>query len=286
MKAAFQKDEALLVEVRLALAARKFRLWWLGQSGFLVVNDGRALVLDPYLSDSLTHKYAGTDKPHVRMTERVIDPRLLGSLGVIDAVTSSHNHTDHLDAETLLPILAVNPDAKLIIPAANREFVLQRLGSGHGPRLIELDQGTRASVGSIEFHGIPAAHNTVERDAQGRCRFLGYVIRWGRVILYHSGDTLLHDGLAPALRHFAVDLALLPINGDRPDRRVAGNLDGAQAAQLASDISARCVIPCHYDMFEFNTASPDQFVAACQRLRQAFAVLEPGQGWPEGAGGA
>ena len=29
---------------------------------------GRHLLLDPYLSDSLTRKYADTDKPHVRMT--------------------------------------------------------------------------------------------------------------------------------------------------------------------------------------------------------------------------
>ena len=50
------------------------------------------LLLDPYLSDSLTRKYAATDKPHVRMTELVIDP---ARLDFIDAVTSSHNHTDH-----------------------------------------------------------------------------------------------------------------------------------------------------------------------------------------------
>ena len=55
----------------------------------------------PYLSDSLTAKYAGTDKPHVRMTERAIDP---ARLDFIDVVTSSHNHTDHLDHETLWPL--------------------------------------------------------------------------------------------------------------------------------------------------------------------------------------
>jgi len=32
------------------------------------------------------------------------------------------------------------------------------------------------------------------------------------------------------VKPFKVDMALLPINGDRPERRVAGNLDGAQAA--------------------------------------------------------
>ena len=43
------------------------------------------------------------------MTARVIDP---ARLDIVDVVTSSHNHTDHLDAETLWPLLAANPDAR------------------------------------------------------------------------------------------------------------------------------------------------------------------------------
>jgi L-ascorbate metabolism protein UlaG (beta-lactamase superfamily) len=140
-----------------------------------------------------------------------------------------------------------------------------------------LDDGASLTLGDIEIYGIAAAHNTVERDEDGHCRFLGYVIRWGPLTLYHSGDTLLHDQLIPSLRRFEIDLALLPINGDKPERRVAGNLDGPQAAQLAHDIGARCVIPCHYDMFEFNTASPDEFIAKCQHLGQRYVVLRPGE---------
>ena len=134
-------------------------------------------------------------------------------------------------------------------------------------------------IGDIEIHGVASAHPTIERDQGGHCRFLGYVIRWGPFTLYHSGDTLLHDQLVPSLRRFEIDLALLPINGDKPERRVAGNLDGPQAAKLAHDIGARCVIPCHYDMFEFNTASPDEFVAACARLKQKCHILRNGEGW-------
>src|SRR5437868_3718489 len=104
---------------------RELALWWLGQSGFLVHWAGHYLLIDPYLSDSLTLKYANTDKPHVRMTERVIAPE---RLNFIDVVTSSHNHTDHLDADTLKPLLEVNPGMQVIVPEANREFVASRLG--------------------------------------------------------------------------------------------------------------------------------------------------------------
>jgi L-ascorbate metabolism protein UlaG (beta-lactamase superfamily) len=63
------------------------------------------------------------------------------------------------------------------------------------------------------------------------------------------------------------------------ERRVPGNLSGREAAQLAKDIGARVVIPCHYDMFEFNTASPEEFVAECDRLGQSCQVLQCGEGW-------
>ena len=89
--------------------------------------------------------------------------------------------------------------------------------------------------------------------------------------------------MAEILKPFQVDVAILPINGRYPERRVAGNLNGSEAAQLASDIGARCVIPCHYDMFEFNTASPDEFIKACKALDQGYQVMENGEHWSSAA---
>src|SRR5437763_10803045 len=234
MKAPWQRDGAFIADVERVLDAGSKGLWWLGQSGFLVVQNGRALVLDPYLSDSLTKKYANTDKPHVRITERVVDPSFLGAAcsGKIDLITSSHNHTDHFDPDTLIPLLAiVDLTTTLVVPAANRAVSAARLGAHFSIFFKSLDDGASVTIGDIEIHGIAAAHNTVERDEHGHCRFLGYVIRWGPLTLYHSGDTLPHDQLIPSLRRFEIDLALLPINGNQPERRVAGNTARPQPAQ-------------------------------------------------------
>jgi L-ascorbate metabolism protein UlaG (beta-lactamase superfamily) len=274
MKPAFQKDDALLADIALARSEARSRLWWLGQSGFLLHTRNGTVLFDPYLSDSLTKKYADSDKPHTRITERVIDPARLAG---IDVVTCSHNHTDHFDAETLLPLLAANPRAKLLIPRANRAFVLERLGKVE-EKLVDVDAGERVTVAGVELHGVPAAHNTVERDEHGRCRFLGYVARLNGKTVYHSGDTLPHDGLVRVLAPFKPDLALVPINGNRPERRVAGNLDGRQAALLAYEISAGVAVPHHFDMFEFNTVSPDEFAAECLRLGQKCRILGNGEG--------
>lgn len=270
------QDEAFLANVRDAAAdGEAFHLWWLGQSGFLLQWQGQHLLLDPYLSDSLTAKYAHTDKPHVRMTERVVDP---ARLDFIDIITSSHNHTDHLDAETLLPLLRVNPGLAFLIPAANRSFVAERIQKN--PDFpVGLNDGEQVTVQGFSFTAVPAAHEMVERDEAGRCKFLGYVIRFGPWTVYHSGDTMRYAGMEELLRGFSVDVALLPINGRDPRRKVAGNLNAAEAAALGKKIQARVVIPCHYDMFSFNTANPADFAREAEAIGQPYHVLQAGQRW-------
>ncbi len=201
------REDEFLADVREARSRAGLHLWWLGQSGFLIQWGGKHMLMDPYLSDSLTRKYAATDKPHVRMTKRVVDPE---RLDFVDVVTSSHNHTDHLDAETLDAIIGVNAGIELLIPAANQAFVAERL-TIDAARLRCVDDGTRQEIAGIEFIGVAAAHETVERDDDGRCRFLGYVVRLGGVIVYHSGDTVLYPGMVEKLKQFKIDVALLPI---------------------------------------------------------------------------
>lgn len=271
-----QSHDALLADIHASDRRDEgFRLWWLGQSGFLLQWQGIHVLLDPYLSDSLTRKYSQTDKPHVRMTELVIDPV---RLSFADIVTSTHNHTDHLDAETLCPILANNPSVKLVIAEANRAFVADRLKIDTAAA-IGLDDGTSAETLGIKFSGVASAHETLELDEHGRARFLGYVLEFGRWTLYHSGDTVRYEGMAEKLRRFTIDVALLPINGRAAERRVPGNLTGREAAQLARNIDAKLAIPCHFDMFEFNTAAPDEFIHHCQKLGQPFKVLRCGEQW-------
>ena len=265
-----QSDQALLDDVTRAVREvddDTVRLWWLGQSGYLLQWRKKVIAIDPYLSDSLTVKYAATPKPHVRMSRRVVDPARLNFVRII---LSSHNHTDHLDAETLRPMLRDNP-ARVIAPAANLEMVSQRTGLAIGD-IVGVNDGQAIDIDDFHITPVPAAHDQLERDEQGRCRYLGYVIKAGGFTLYHSGDTVRYEGMADRLRPFNVDVAILPINGK------VGNMEGATAARLAKAIGARIVIPCHYDMFEFNTADPaEQFIPECERLGQAYRVLRLGE---------
>jgi L-ascorbate metabolism protein UlaG (beta-lactamase superfamily) len=267
-------DESFLKDIHQAVGLKEIlHIWWLGQSGFLVQWQGAHLLLDPYLSDSLTKKYAGTDKPHVRMTRRVVDPK---HLDFIDVVTSTHNHTDHLDGETLIPLLEVNPDLVVLVSEANREFAANRLKVASG-RLTGITGDEAVTVGPFTFHAIPSAHECLEPDSEGNHKFIGFVVLAGPWTIYHSGDAAPYDGWAEKLSQFRIDVALLPINGRDPQRGVPGNLDGPEAVKLATAIGADLCIPMHYDMFEFNTVTPAAFRQAARRQGQAFQILRCGE---------
>ncbi|MEP7111072.1 MAG: MBL fold metallo-hydrolase [Ferruginibacter sp.] len=271
---AILKDEALIAEMDSMMSDEEhFYLWWLGQSGFLLQWKGKRILIDPYLSDSLTKKYAATEKPHTRMSELVVKPELLKNISI---VTSSHNHTDHLDAETLMPVLENNPGIKFIIPEANRDFVAERLKSGRDFPFGLID-GRSVTFDGFTFHGIPAKHNEMDRDENGNCKYMGYVIEFGYYSIYHSGDTLWFDGMVDILKPFELYLALLPINGDDPARKVAGNLSCSEAAELGKAINAKWVIPCHYDMFTFNTADVNDFRNESEKRGQPYKILKGGE---------
>ena len=283
----FQKDDEFLRDLNASNPGPDhFSLWWLAQMGYLLQWRGHRLLLDPYLSDSLTHKYATTDKPHVRMTGRVVAPdRLTG----IDGITASHIHTDHLDSETLRPLAAANPGVRLVCPEAIRATARERSGLSDD-RILGLDCAdpssavtagcaSRITVGAFEIEAVPAAHERLDRDAHGRLIAVGWIVRFGGWTVYHSGDTVPYPGMEALLKPHRIDLALLPINGRKPERRVSGNLWGREAASLSKNLGVRCVIPGHYDLFEFNTESPDEFIVTCQTLDQPFAVLRNGQRW-------
>jgi len=239
-------DDAFLADVDAARSEPGVHIWWLGQSGFLVGVEGRHLVVDPYLSDALTRKYADTDTPHVRITRRVVAPE---RLAFVDLVLSTHAHGDHLDEKTLRGI-----GAPLVCPAGTIDEARAR--SGVEP--TGLSEGESAEIGCFRIEAVPAEH------PGEHC--VGYVITAAQRRIYHSGDT---TWVEPRVN--GVDVAIVPINGK------LNNVNGIEGARLAQRAGAALAVPCHYDMFEFNTTTPDAFVAECERLGQAHRVLRNGE---------
>jgi len=227
---------------------KHFNVWWLGQSGFLIQWNGKHLLMDPYLSESLTNKYAETDKPHIRMTERVVNPL---KMDFVNVVTASHGHTDHLDPETLHPLIKANNNLDLIVPAAEINLAMERSGLPKD-KITTINVGETIKSNGFTIRAIPSAHEKIKKDQDGNHYYLGYIVNFGSWTIYHSGDTIEYDQMEKYLSAWDLDIVFLPINGRKQERRVPGNMWGNESASLAKRVNARAVIPHHYNMFTFN----------------------------------
>ncbi|MDC7235648.1 MAG: MBL fold metallo-hydrolase [Spirochaetales bacterium] len=229
-------------------------LWWLGQAGFLIRCRDINILIDPYLSDVLAQKYKGKKFPHIRMMDTPVD---MESLTDIDYCISSHAHSDHMDPG-LLPLLQeISPGCRFICPDAVRATALER--GVPGDRLIGLNAGNTLSLGTgMSLSAIPAAHEQIKTDEQGRHFFLGYILDLDGFEIFHPGDCLPYDGFDSWLEPHKIDLALLPVNGQKDElseQGIAGNFNMKQACAIMRDHGIQYMIPQHFGMFDFNTVS-------------------------------
>lgn len=235
-------------------------LHWLGQAGFVISAGGRRLVIDPYLSDTLTEKYRDTATPHIRMMPA---PTTIEGLGRVDLVLITHRHADHMDPGSLRPLGAGQPWTRFVVPASIKAEALRQSGVAEG-RLIPLDAGDMIEPWhGLVISAVRAAHETLERDEAGRHKFLGYVLRFatpgGPVTLFHSGDTVPFAGQADEVASFHPDVVLLPVNGRSAEllaRGVPGNMTLDEALALAEAAGAGTMVAHHHGMFDFNTCDP------------------------------
>ncbi|MCC7450086.1 MAG: MBL fold metallo-hydrolase [Anaerolineae bacterium] len=271
-----QSGSALLNDITSTqLAPGAVAIWWLGQSGYAIKTAATLFYIDLYLSEHLTTKYANTNNPHIRMT---VAPLRGSDITNAHWLFASHKHSDHLDPGTMPLVFAASPEAKLVLPTAIIDTAVER-GLDRA-RLIPTRGDETLQAGPFTVHSIPSAHETLEYTEESGYPYLGFVIQVDGLTLYHSGDTLVYDGLAERLRQHAIDIAFLPINGTSErlhQLKVAGNMNAQEAVDLAKRVGARLVIPHHYDMFTFNTADVRVFKQLADAAGVRSAILRCGE---------
>jgi L-ascorbate metabolism protein UlaG (beta-lactamase superfamily) len=248
-------------------------LYWLGQAGFVLrARDGSpVLVIDAYLSDHLARKYAGRLFPHQRMMP---SPIRADELARVDLVLCSHAHGDHMDPGTLPELARRHPRCRFLVPEAVRDHAVG-LGLPADRVVGARADTTLAPCQGVRVHALPAAHEELRLEPDGRSPFLGYVVELDGWTVYHSGDCVPYPGLAERLRRHRIDLALLPVNGRDAHRLangVPGNFHWEEALRLSLAAGIPELVGHHIGMFEFNTLSPGVLAAA-------MAANSTGVGW-------
>lgn len=233
------------------------RLKFLGQTGFLIAVEEGNFLIDPYLSNYVVSSGIGDAQYFSRQFP---PPMSVEELKNIQAIFITHDHADHCDPETVIPILSAHPYCRVIAPdRANELLVMKGMDESRRlkPSLIDWQ-----NIGTIQFIALPSAHYELEPDTiTGAYPYLGYVIRHDDFTLYHAGDTILYEGMVERLRKISkdYDVCCLPANGRDSDREalgIIGNLQPQEALWLADQIDANTLIPTHNDLFISNQIDP------------------------------
>ncbi len=239
--------QALVEDVNTAQPAPEtLAFWWMGQASYIY--KGSAIVyVDPYLTPNPARR-----TPPLLAYEEVTHA---------DLILCTHDHLDHIDPDTLPPIMKASPNAVLVVPNPHVERVVA-LGIPRN-RVEGMRPHEMFSKKGVTVTALKAKHEFFDEVPDLGFPFLGYAVETNGYRFYHSGDTVPYEGLVPSLQELHLNALFLPING-RDAKRYRGNCLGnmtfQEAVDVAGEVRPSWAIPMHWDMFPGNQANPADFV--------------------------
>ena len=239
-------------------------IWYLGQHGFAISVAGIVIYIDVILNE-----IKGKDGIPRRNYPPPFTPL---ETQRVDYFFATHNHLDHLNLETIVPLADANPGTKFIVPKPCVS-VLAKAGIAES-RIIGVRAEESFELGNIGVFPVPAVHtkyiqDEAVKDENGDHFDLGFVIKASGLSFYHSGDTWITPRLVEILKQKGpLNFAMLPINGtdwERTSSGCIGNVNAMDAVKLASAVPVDLIIPGHYDMMPGNTENPAYFADCMYR---------------------
>lgn len=247
----------------------EFAVTWIGHATALIQIGGVNVLTDPIFSERAS--------PVQWMGPKRWQPPgvLLRELPHIDIVVISHNHYDHLDADSVKALNAQPGGPPLFVVPLG----VERWFAGEGiTNTKALDWWDAVESHGARVYLVPAQHWS-GRSYTDRMQTLwgGYVIEAGGKRAFFAGDT----GYSPL--HFKeigerlgpIDLALIPIGGYEP-RWFMGkqHVNPEEAVRIALDLKARWSLGIHWGTFQLTDEPLDQAVADLVAARHKLGVTE------------
>ena len=241
---------------------------WVGHATFLLQLGPVNVLTDPVWSERASPlQWLGP--------RRLMSPALdFDALPPLDVVLLSHNHYDHLDADTVRRIARTFPETPWLCPMG-LGAVLRSFGVRQA---IERDWWQTIDLPAAAATCTPAQHFSARGFGdRNRTLWCGWTIEADGVRIYFAGDTALHpdfDVVGSLLGPF--DLVMLPIGAYEPRwfmRYVHMNPEDAIAAYRALTAGAGTKPPCvamHWGTFRLTDEAVDEPPARfAQRWREA-----------------
>lgn len=165
---------------------RNLQFAWLGHTSFLIKIDDKVILTDPMFSQQ-----AGSYGPFspLRYSKTLAST---DDLPEIDVVLITHNHSDHLDEDSIKAL--ISKTRHFIVPLAVGEL-LEEWGVPH-KKIQELDWWQAKSIDGLTITAAPAKH-TSERGMLDKNKTLwaSYSVQGKQQNIYLSGDSGWFKGL-------------------------------------------------------------------------------------------
>lgn len=197
---------------------------WLGQAGLLFQTNGKTIVVDPYLSNSV-EEIEPQNKRRQPIDERFLQIRP-------DVIVLTHNHLDHTDPETLKHYL--KEDSGIVVLGSGNAYYNVRKRFGGNNNYILFNRRTWWTEGDIVFQAVKAEHSD-------ECA-VGVIIEAEGKKYYITGDTLYNEEIFADLPD-DLDFVFLPVNGR------GNNMNMQDGKRFCEKIGAKA-IPLHCGLFD------------------------------------
>jgi len=183
----------------------------------------------------------------------IIDPYKISSSEEVDIILITHEHFDHLSSEDLKKVIG----PKTI--AISMQMCAQALATLGIAEVRIVKAGDVLDVKGISIEAVES-YNTNKFKEPGIVFHpredgkLGFVIDFGGVRVYHSGDT---DDI-PEMANIKADIALLPVSGTYV-------MTAEEAAEAVKKIEPKLAIPMHYGTIVGSRVDAQRFkdLASC-----------------------
>lgn len=234
---------------------------WIGHSTFLIQYKNINIITDPVFG-SLSW-----------LNTRAINPGLTPNrLPHIDVILLSHNHTDHMDEESLLSLRAHQP--LVMVPTGNAGWFRH-----HGfSYVVEYswwecqELVLKDGAFSISITCVPALHASGRSVADiNAALWAGWVISSEDKAVYFAGDTGYYKRLWDEIHTVfpSITIALLPIGPNEPGGLLNNiHMNAEQAVEAFMDLEAQLFIPSHWGTFRFGS---DAFMLPIDNLKKSWA---------------
>ena len=189
---------------------------WFGQSDFRIEIAGKVIYID-----------------HVRIVDDL----------PADIVLITHPHFDHFSEPAIAKVSTSNT---VVIGPADCKY------SGLCKEFKTFAPGDTFILGeTMKIKAVPAYNIIKIKNHPKSNKWLGYLISFEGVTIYHAGDT----ERIPEMKEFTCDIALLPLG----QTYTMSSVD--EAVEAIKDLKPKIAIPMHYGLYEGKQADADDFKA-------------------------